>query len=242
MKTKNLLLSCIFSIICVNLTHAYPPLSPYAYCAADPVNIVDPDGKDIWEIDRYGTVIKRMADRTQDAFYMVENINGDWQRSGQYIVFEYGTISAQRRVNVTASYVNGETKTKTLTIFEVKGDDNASRLFEFLANPGVTTDVEWGHVKIGTKTSQRNLLGTLNECSGSGINDYAWKTDYTIRESNHNHPSGIGDPSQSDVEHAAQVQTKFPNATFNIYTCNSPYYSPYNRNTQIKEETAIPKL
>ena len=29
----------------------YPSLSPYAYCAWNPVKLVDPDGEDIWEID-----------------------------------------------------------------------------------------------------------------------------------------------------------------------------------------------
>ena len=36
----------------------YPSLSPYAYCAWNPVKLVDPDGEDVWEIDAYGYITK----------------------------------------------------------------------------------------------------------------------------------------------------------------------------------------
>ena len=29
----------------------YPGISPYAYCAWNPVKLVDPDGREIWEIN-----------------------------------------------------------------------------------------------------------------------------------------------------------------------------------------------
>jgi RHS repeat-associated protein len=34
----------------------YPSISPYAYCAWNPVKLVDPDGRDIWEVDENGIV------------------------------------------------------------------------------------------------------------------------------------------------------------------------------------------
>ena len=33
------------------LAHKYPSLSPYAFVGNNPINLVDPDGRDIWEID-----------------------------------------------------------------------------------------------------------------------------------------------------------------------------------------------
>lgn len=57
-----------------------------------------------------------------------------------------------------------------------------------MANPGVTTDVEWGKVKVGSEDFGKNLVGTMNEPSQSTVNDYALQTGYTIRESDHNHP------------------------------------------------------
>lgn len=238
MKTENYLFACILSMLFVNLAYGYPPLSPYSYCAANPVNVVDPDGRDIWEINQHGEIVNRIKDRTQDGFYMVEkNTDGIWQRiEKQSLVFDYGTISASRRVMVTAEYPDKILKSQLLTFFEVKGDDNATQLFEFLANPGVTTNVEWGHVKVGFPNSGRNMVGTLHEPAGSGMNDYAFTTGYTIRESNHNHPSGIPYPPKADVDQAIKVQNKFPDARFNIYTCNPTLYSPYDKSTPPKSD------
>ena len=41
------------------LGEKYPAVNPYAYCAGDPVNYVDPTGMDIREIDERGIVRKK---------------------------------------------------------------------------------------------------------------------------------------------------------------------------------------
>ena len=52
-------------------------ISPYAYCANNFINALDPTGMDIWEINNEGRIINRIKDRTQDAFFMVAlNENG----------------------------------------------------------------------------------------------------------------------------------------------------------------------
>ena len=35
----------------------YPGISPYAYCAWNPVKLVDPDGKDVWELSKDGSLV-----------------------------------------------------------------------------------------------------------------------------------------------------------------------------------------
>ena len=41
------------------LSEKYYGISPYAYCAGNPVNLVDPEGMDIWELQRDGRVIRK---------------------------------------------------------------------------------------------------------------------------------------------------------------------------------------
>ncbi len=38
------------------MSEKYYGISPYAYCGSDPVNYVDPDGKDNWEINQDGYI------------------------------------------------------------------------------------------------------------------------------------------------------------------------------------------
>lgn len=67
MKTENYLFACILSMLFVNLAYGYPPLSPYSYCAANPVNVVDPDGRDIYRFDnKTGTMV--LYAKTKDKF------------------------------------------------------------------------------------------------------------------------------------------------------------------------------
>ena len=38
----------------------HPDVNHYAFCAADPVNYIDPTGMDIWEIDQRSIVRKHI--------------------------------------------------------------------------------------------------------------------------------------------------------------------------------------
>ena len=41
------------------LSEKYYHISPYAYCAGNPVNLVDPDGIDIYMFDKDGIYIRK---------------------------------------------------------------------------------------------------------------------------------------------------------------------------------------
>lgn len=226
---------CIVALFSVDLAYGYHPVSPYAYCAGNPIKYVDPDGQDVWEINQNGQIVNRIEDKTQDAFHIVQQVDGDWQRiEGQSIIFEYGTISGVNKPNVEVMREDGSTSKEQLTLFQVNGDDNATRLFEFMTNPGETTNVEWSHVKVGTEKSQENIIGNMHREGETAVGQYIFRTGYTVRENNHSHTNGITTPSLGDVTTAGMINGKFPNATTKIYTTNPSQYSPFNKNSEYR--------
>ena len=46
----------------------YPSISPYAYCAWNPVKLVDPDGEEIWIVNKEGNRIKYLSGMNMDGY------------------------------------------------------------------------------------------------------------------------------------------------------------------------------
>ena len=109
----------------------------------------------------------------------------------------------------------------------MKGDENATQLFEFFADPA-NTSVEWTDAKIGTESSGRNIVGTSHDKSSTAVGAYLRHTGYTLREVSHNHPSGIARPSTGDLRGAALYHDRNQNTVLKIYT-HPGNYVEYNR-------------
>jgi hypothetical protein len=58
---------------------------------------------------------------------------------------------------------------------------------------------------------------------------YLRRTNYTLREVNHNHPSGVGRPSGADMRGAESYHKQNRNTILNIYTRPGNYHR-YNQN------------
>ncbi|WP_295962429.1 JAB-like toxin 1 domain-containing protein [uncultured Alistipes sp.] len=153
------------------LAEKYYPVSPYAFCANNPVKYIDSDGRDVWEINQFGEIINRIKDKTQDAFFIVtKDASGNYQRSFTVntdgikiyntISFEHGTIESQRTIalNSTDSY----------DIYKIRGDDNSTQIFEFLSH---NTTVEWSQAKTGiTGNNGLNFVTTAHSHKFGGRN------------------------------------------------------------------------
>ena len=186
------------------LAEKYPSVSPYVYCANNPLKYIDPNGMDIWNMNTYG-YFTRIEDKTQDRFNIVNNEGKtiqDKDGNDRSISFKYGTVQNVTEKNVK---VNGEAK--TLTLFDIKGDDNAKSLFEFIANPGETTNVEWSHDKVGSENSEKNIISTIHDKSRTVGGYYLTKNGYTIKEDTHSHPTNP-EPSPADMN-STIVSTTF---------------------------------
>jgi len=203
----------------------YYDISPYVYCANDPVNYVDPKGDDIWEIDEIGNVVNRTKDKTMDAVYLVQQLNnGEFVRrqdsSGNDlgVVFEYGTIEHQW----SRTYDGGVDD-----IFVVRGDNNGTKLFEFLAdNITFSSGIEFSLSETGLKGDEGlNYISTSHtinsEKSFRRLFYSQLYNGYTIRRHTHSHPNhstaSDGDKNARDSYNKKLTKKGLKKIDFNIY-------------------------
>ena len=162
----------------------YPSISPYAYCAWNPVKLVDPDGRDIWEINNEGRVVNHIKDKSKDAFFMVDN---DGKRK-ESISFKYGTIKGYKKA----------TWFRNATSFNVSSESAGAELFKFFAD---NTMIEYG--LINTESNGSTVMTNHKESSveaskmAKEMNDNGKKiTSIVHGHPNNSDPSGFIDGSK----------------------------------------------
>ncbi|MDD6582284.1 MAG: JAB-like toxin 1 domain-containing protein [Bacteroidales bacterium] len=225
------------------MSDKYPGVSPYTYCANNPVRIHDPNGEDIWEINSRGRVVNHIENQTIDAFYMVDKKGN--RIEGKEISFNYGTIESFK-----SQY--SDNYNTTFDWYNVRGDDNGEKLFEFFAN---NTKVEFSHLMLGLKGDEGlNIISTSHETSKEHsmnfLIDNKYKYGYTIRGYNHNHPSNTQYPSglenrDKDIGFAKKLTNiSLKNGsgipTFKIYIPKTRKYIKFNKDSTPSEFPAYP--
>lgn len=188
----------------------YPWLSPWAFCAANPIKYMDPFGKDIYLIGFAGNLTGIEIDDKYDRLVIL-NINNEDVESTCY---PKGTIISCRRESIKPQ-IDG-------LVLEVVGDDNGSEIFEFLES---NTVVEYCQFKCDTDDQrEKNYIGTShtgdNEKMGVWLIENEFKnSDIKVREYIHSHPSGLLWPSGMDKSIGEWTKTVLKqDVTCKVYT------------------------
>ena len=119
----------------------YPNISPYAYCAWNPVKLVDLDGRDIWEIDRKGNVTRK-AESKKTTIYAV---NKQGKRTGASVDLSDDDIPNQLKdYGVKCQRLDAQgtpIKTGRLQAAVSTNKEDVVKFFKFTSE---NTDQEWG--------------------------------------------------------------------------------------------------
>ena len=179
----------------------YASLSPYVYCADNPVKLVDPNGEDIWEIDENGKLTWKGHNDKVDILYAT--------KTRESKDFPIGTIKEMTNDRGGCNY-DGQTITVEFQYLDINDDELANCFFEFV---GENTDVEWSLTQTGehdnriardvqyTNKAGERLDISLSNGSGSVLLKRYFENNVSVRAAKHSHPLGkyiVPDPSGYD--------------------------------------------
>ncbi len=207
----------------------YPWLSPYAFCASNPVRYSDPTGMDIFEFDGKGNFMRRIKDDLDYVRVVAED--GDFKQSE---AMENGTIEQVNTIEAAGD---------DYTYIDVRGDDNGDTVFKFLAD---NTGVEYTQLRLGLEGPDgKNIISTSHQVDKERAAEHIFKNQliygYTLREHIHNHPSNHLWPSGPDIEVAKNIimlskqhvifkvyttKTRSDGANYQVYTIKSKRKPP----------------
>ena len=139
------------------LAEKFTGLTPYNYTLNNPIILADRDGRDtVWIDQKKGYWLHYVKAKGNDVFIILNDDNKEVNR------LELPENSLERLDTWAGEYGDertGETS-NGIDIYRIRGDKNAKKLFEFLAN---NTKVEWGWWQTGApKIGELNFLTTTH--------------------------------------------------------------------------------
>jgi len=205
------------------MSDKYPNQSNYIYCSNNPIRLIDPNGMDEWELNSKGEIVKRIENKAEDSFHMVDDKGNRIEGKSQK--FDYGTI---QQLKPRKTYDPFTQKSKNVDIIKIKGDENSKNLFEFVAK---NTSVEWSNTYTGKEGENGVDYLSTSHTTGYDLSMTPLLNNVlnnrNIRRSDHSHDNNTNIVSLSDVD----LATKFPKATFNIYSPGNGKYTPFDKNS-----------
>ena len=137
------------------LGEKYYGVNPYAYCSGDPVNYVDPEGRDIWKVYSNGKIKKvRPSSKT-----VIKTVNNKGKTINT-LTLTAGKNSKKVDLSSSSKTFNG----KEYYYFSTSSDTYAKEIFEFIASPS-----NWGFPDNGTDNKVIFESAVLYTTKGNSI-------------------------------------------------------------------------
>ena len=113
------------------LSDKYPEISPYAYCGWNPVKYIDPDGREVWELDINAGDFQKVGNKGGSItdYYTV----GTYEKG---VFNSYSDFEIKRGDGVINSFRIEETNKSTISAFHIPETNTAGF---FLERPGPDT-------------------------------------------------------------------------------------------------------
>ena len=216
--------------------YKFTRFNSYGYCAADPINYIDPNGEKIYYINMEGRPTTPGDDLTIDGIDKAE-YEEDMDDVDQIIIIgDDGMVCGK-----TQLFLKG-TIEKTITLpenkgfgFVVRGDEEGEHIFVTLSkNITGKNDIEFSHIKAGEEGTLGLNFVTTSHTPNKEISAYRLiytqlRYNYTLRVINHSHTNNKI-ITRGDKDFKKWVQFLLPSQTnleFNIYCVRTNDYRPY---------------
>jgi len=179
----------------------YPSLSPYVYCADNPVKLVDPNGEEIYEFDENGKYIRTSGNQgSPDQIAIIRN-DGSIALSKEYT---NGSIKLGKSGIVTQEE-GSQVSVKSLRIND---DVQALDCFKFVSD---NTSVEWSLTRTEnfSGSNRTNYLSNSQESEHeNSVNLFINDPKIRIREHWHSQPGSLK-PSEGDYKATEILRDKY---------------------------------
>ena len=206
------------------LCEKYYHLSPYVFCAANPIRYTDPTGMDIYSLNQDGTFV--LTTETDDNFDTIV------AESGKSIGVSKSFISSEVS-GTTKTLRESETGDKTLvdtyySYRELSG--TGMKQFEFFAN---NSEVEWSRLELSDENAIIGSSKTYgSDATANGFIDNNPERKKLIQAFDHTHPS-TDEQSKEDVDLAKSIESFAPKAKFRVfYSKDFKFFHKYNGNSE----------
>ena len=208
------------------LCEEYYHISPYAYCANNFINVLDPDGRADYKVNSNGGIVKNhpFIETLKTLFGLKDKTDRLIAANGEILSIPGGSIGEISHIYDSKGNVKGH-------YFKVQDYTLSEDIHAFLSE---NSNVEWGHIRSLQKSNESNWITTSHSLMEETSLPYLVTNLLTqkndILEITHSHrvgekPSGYtpGDVDSNDKNFIKYIKKNYPYQDIQYRM----YYAPY---------------